>query len=80
VLLTTEEQPANRGDCLVSVDGAGVDPAEVAAMARVMILFDGNDPAALDQARSQWRALTQAGCKAKYWSQESGRWQMKAES
>lgn len=80
VLLTEGGPAANRANCLVSVDGAEVAPEEVAAMERVMILFDGNDPAAVEHARNQWRSLTAGGAKAKYWSQESGRWEMKAES
>lgn len=80
VLLTDAQEAANGARCLVSVDGAEVSPEDVAAMERVMILFDGNDPAALDHARAQWKALTTSGAKAKYWSQESGRWEMKAES
>lgn len=80
VLLTIGAEAANGANCLVAVDGAGVTSEEVAAMERVMILFDGNDPAAVDVARGQWRDLTGAGCKAKYWSQETGRWLMKAES
>ncbi len=80
VLLTLGQAVANGANCLVSFDGAEVTPEEVGAMERVMILFDGNDPSAVDAARGQWRELTGAGCKAKYWSQESGRWQMKAES
>ncbi|OIP87875.1 MAG: DNA polymerase III subunit chi [Rhodobacterales bacterium CG2_30_65_12] len=80
VLLTEASAAANGAKCLVAVDGAEVRPEEVVEMARVMILFDGNDPGALDRARSQWRALTAGGAKAKYWSQESGRWAMKAES
>jgi DNA polymerase III subunit chi len=80
VLLTEGREAANGATCIVSVDGAEVDADEVAAMARVMILFDGNDPAAVEHARGQWRALTGAGAKAKYWSQEAGRWEMKAES
>ena len=79
-VLLTEGAAANAAQCLVSVDGAEVTPDEVGAHERVMILFDGNDPAALDAARGQWRALTQAGCKAQYWSQEGGRWEKKAES
>ncbi len=43
-------------------------------------LFDGHDEAALQTAREQWKALTGAGCAAKYWSEASGRWEMKAES
>jgi DNA polymerase-3 subunit chi len=80
VLLTTAPEAANHANCLVSVDGAAVSPDEVTAHERVMILFDGNDPAAVEAARGQWRRLTQAGCKAQYWSQESGRWEKKAES
>ena len=80
ILLTTGTEAANAATCLVSVDGADVTAAEVAALVRVMVLFDGNDPAAVETAREQWRALTGAGCAAKYWSQDEGRWQMKAES
>ena len=55
-------------------------PEEVEALERVCILFDGNDAAALDAARGQWKGLTGAGCKAQYWSEESGRWEMRAEA
>ncbi len=79
ILLTTATEAANCPDCLVSIDGAGISPEEVAAMARVMILFDGNAPDAVETARDQWRTLTEAGAPAKYWSQESGRWEMRAE-
>ncbi len=80
VLLTAGVSAANGASCIVCVDGAEIDAAEVAAAERAMVLFDGNDPAALETARGQWRALTGAGAKAKYWSQASGRWEMKAES
>jgi DNA polymerase III subunit chi len=79
VLLTTALTAANDPACLMSVDGAEVDPAEVQRLARVCVIFDGNDPAALHRARGQWKALTEAGCAAQYWSEESGRWEMKAE-
>lgn len=79
VLLTTGSA-GNAPTCLVSVEGANVDAAEVGAMERVMVLFDGHDDAALQTAREQWKALTGAGCAAKYWSEASGRWEMKAES
>jgi DNA polymerase-3 subunit chi len=80
VLLTTAATAANRPDCVVGIEGAAIAPAEVAALARAMILFDGQDPGAVAAARAQWKALTGAGAKAKYWSDDSGRWQMKAES
>jgi DNA polymerase-3 subunit chi len=34
----------------------------------------------MQQARRQWKTLTEAGCAAQYWSEESGRWQKKADS
>lgn len=79
VLLTTAAVAANDPACLMAVDGADVDAAEVQRLARVCVIFDGNDPAALQVARGQWKALTDAGCAAQYWSEESGHWEMKAE-
>jgi DNA polymerase-3 subunit chi len=79
VLLTTGSA-GNTPDCLVSVEGADVTAEEVAAHTRVMILFDGHDPGAVETARAQWRMLTEAGSAAKYWSEEEGSWKMKAES
>jgi len=79
VLLTVAPDAANDPACLMTVDGAEVDPAEVQRLQRVCVIFDGNDHAALQVARGQWKALTAAGCAAQYWSEESGRWDMKAE-
>lgn len=80
VLLTTGPAYPNDPDCVMVVDGAAPDPAEVAAMARVCVLFDGNDPGAVQTARGHWKMLKEAGCSAQYWSEESGRWEMKAET
>ena len=80
VLLTVAKEAANDPQCLMTVDGADVAPDEVQALERVCVLFDGNDPAAVDVARGQWRSLTGAGCSAQYWSEESGRWEKKAEA
>jgi DNA polymerase-3 subunit chi len=80
VLLTTARTAANGATCVLSVEGAEIGVEEAAALARAMILFDGHDPDAVQAARAQWKALTGAGAKAKYWSEETGRWQMKAES
>lgn len=80
ILLTTSAEAANDPACVMSVDGAEVTPEEIAALERVCVLFDGNDEMAVQHARGQWKALTAAGCAAQYWSEESGRWDMKAES
>ena len=79
VLLTTGTANPNGAACLMAIDGAEVAPEEVQRMDRVCVLFDGNDNAALNHARGQWKGLTDAGCAAKYWSEESGRWEMKSE-
>lgn len=79
VLLTAGPSSANSPDCLMTVDGAAVSAEDVQGLQRVCILFDGNDPEAVQHARSQWKSLTDAGCPAQYWSEESGRWEKKAE-
>lgn len=71
---------ANGAACLMAVDGAPVSPEEVNGLDRVCILFNGLDEAAGQQARVQWKSLTDAGCAAQYWSEESGRWEKKAET
>ena len=43
-------------------------PAEITAMERVWVLFDGNDTARLQAARAQWKAMTGAGHAAQYLS------------
>lgn len=80
ILLTTEHENRNAAACLMAIDGAAVSAEDVTAMARVCLMFDGNDAAALDGARGQWRDLTAAGCKAQYWSQQSGKWEKMTES
>ncbi len=80
ILLTTEAQAANDPACIMAVDGAAIEPDDVNTSERVCILFDGNDAETVQFARGQWKALTGAGCSAQYWSEESGRWEKKAEA
>ncbi|EIE52974.1 DNA polymerase III subunit chi [Salipiger aestuarii] len=80
VLLTVAEGLTNGTSCLMSVDGAPVSADETNRLERVCILFDGQDPQAVDHARGQWKALAGAGCAAQYWSEASGRWEKKAET
>lgn len=80
VLLTTSAEFPNGAVCVMAVHGAEVSADEVAALERVCILFDGHDDEALARARIQWKTLTAAGVAAKYWSEESGSWELKAES
>jgi DNA polymerase III subunit chi len=77
-LLVWDDRPApdlpNRPGCLIVLDGCPLTLPEAQALDRVLILFDGTDPAALDVARGQWRALTGAGVPAEYWNRDGGRW------
>ncbi len=75
-----DDTPPNGAACLMTIDGANVTPDDVNGMERVCVLFDGHDPQAVQNARTQWKALSDAGCAAQYWSQESGKWEKKAES
>lgn len=79
-VLLGQAGPANGAKVLALVDGADATDAEIAAMERVWVLFDGNDQDRLQAARAQWKAMTGAGHAAQYWSEESGRWEKKAES
>ena len=78
ILLTTNAESGFQ--CIMSVDGAIIDAQEVNDSQRVCILFDGLNETAMQQARGQWKTLTEAGCAAQYWSEESGRWQKMADS
>ncbi|WP_284162851.1 DNA polymerase III subunit chi [Frigidibacter sp. SD6-1] len=80
LLLTASPDLPDGVRFLMALDGAEVTPAEVTTLDRAAILFDGNDPTAVETARTQWRTLTAAGLEAQYWSEESGRWQKKAEA
>ncbi|MGI3167669.1 DNA polymerase III subunit chi [Pseudooceanicola sp. C21-150M6] len=79
-VLLTPGPLANDPTCLMTIDGAALTSEEVQKMERACVLFDGTDPEAIQTARIQWKSLTDSGCAAKYWSEESGRWEMKAES
>jgi DNA polymerase-3 subunit chi len=64
---------------LVLVDGAETSFQEAGGLERVWVLFDGASEVQLSNARGLWTRLTTEGMAAQYWSEETGRWQMKAE-
>jgi DNA polymerase-3 subunit chi len=79
VLLTTDQANTNSAKALMLVHGAKTNPDEVTKYERISLVFNGNDETELQAARTDWKALTDAGVAAKYWSQASGRWEMKAQ-
>jgi DNA polymerase-3 subunit chi len=64
---------------VVLIDGAEASQAEAARLERVWVLFDGGDEGAVARARELWTRLTSGGMAAQYWSEETGRWVLKAE-
>jgi DNA polymerase-3 subunit chi len=80
VLLSAVPLPVEGFACLIAVDGAEVAADEVARLERAAILFDGAVADRVEAARAQWRRLTAAGLPAAYWSEESGRWEKRADS
>lgn len=79
ILLTVSAENRNGAKALMLVHGAKTNPDEVAQYERVSLVFNGNDEAEVQAARADWKTLTDAGISAKYWSQASGHWEMKAE-
>ena len=69
----------NSATAMMLLDNAEVTLDEAQSLTRVWLIFDGEDQAALTAARVQWKTLTDAGIAAQYWSEETGKWQMKAE-
>ena len=77
VWLTTGDDNPNGAEVRFLTDGA--EPSDIGSYRRVVVIFDGNDPDALDQARALWKAVKADGYDVTYWQQgERGRWEKKA--
>ena len=75
VLLTTGSGNPNGAAIRFLIDGAPI-PNDAQSYARIVLIFDGNDPDAVEAARASWRNLKTTGFKATYWRQnEAGRWE-----
>jgi DNA polymerase-3 subunit chi len=76
VWLTPDSENANGASYLFLCDG--VSSEGLAGYELGCLLFDGGDPAALESARHQWRALKAEGHDLSYWQQdERGGWRKK---
>jgi DNA polymerase III subunit chi len=76
ILLTTKDIRPNDAEVLFLVDRAPL-PAEY-AYERVVLMFDGEDTEALDEARAAWKTVKGLGHPATYWQQDGTRWVKKA--
>jgi DNA polymerase-3 subunit chi len=78
ILLTVNDDNANAATVRFLIDGAAF-PADAGAYERIVLIFDGEDPDAVETARGRWADAKAAGFEATYWQpDEQGRWQRKA--
>jgi DNA polymerase-3 subunit chi len=80
VLITVEEGNANAANILFLVGGAA-PPAwdSVDNLTRVVLMFDGRDPAMLSAARASWKDAQAAGHELRYYQESaSGKFEQKA--
>jgi DNA polymerase-3 subunit chi len=74
IVLTVNEDNPNGAQVRFLVDGASLS-GEPAGYERIVLLFNGDDPDALDAARARWSAAKAVGKEVTYWqSDENGRW------
>lgn len=82
IYLTCENDNPNRADVRFFLERVAVAPAlagDAAPRLRAALLFDGNDPAELTDARAQWKVLRELGHSLVYYQQsEDGKWVEKA--
>jgi DNA polymerase-3 subunit chi len=72
VLITVEEGNPNSAKILFCVGGANPSDwqdAKLTELARIVLLFDGRDSAALSGAREAWKAAKASGHEVTYWKE-----------
>jgi DNA polymerase-3 subunit chi len=78
IVLTVNDENPNRATVRFLVDGAGM-AADTSTYERIVLLFDGDDPDALDMARQRWTEAKARGAEVTYWqADEHGRWRRQA--
>jgi DNA polymerase-3 subunit chi len=78
IVLTVNDGNPNRATVRFLVDGAAMT-ADFSAYERIGLLFDGDDPDALDAARKRWTDAKAGGAEVTYWqADEHGRWRRQA--
>jgi len=75
IVLTVNEENPNGAVVRFLVDGASLAGDAAASYQRIVLLFDGGDPDAVDAARTRWGEAKAAGAEVTYWqADEQGRW------
>ncbi|KAA5805145.1 DNA polymerase III subunit chi [Alkalicaulis satelles] len=74
VLLAREPENINNATMLFCLDGA--DPGDGGGWDRVLVMFEADDPGALNAARALWSARKKSQTPVSYYKQSSsGRWE-----
>lgn len=74
ILLTINDENPNGAAARFLVEGADI-PGNAASYQRVVLLFDGEDPDAVETARTRFSAAKAAGFEVTYWqADEKGGW------
>ena len=77
-MLTVSDHNPNGATVRFLVDGA-LMPHDASVYERVVLLFNGEDPDALDAARARWTEAKSAGFEVTYWQvDEKGGWRRQA--
>ncbi len=78
ILLTVNDDNPNGATVRFLIDGAAF-PADAGSYQRIVVVFDGDDPDAVEAARIRWAEAKAAGHEVTYWQpDEQGRWQRRA--
>ncbi len=78
VVLTTQAHNPNAAQVRICAEGVRI-PDALDGYERIVLIFDGDDPDALNAAREDWKKARFSGHAASYWQQdETGRWEKKA--
>ena len=79
VLITVEEGNPNGANVLFLVGGAAPpawDGDAAKGFTRIVLMFDGRDPTALEKARTAWKDAKAAGHEVTYWKESpTGKWE-----
>ena len=82
VLLTMDDRNLNSASVAFFADGAAPATWSEDALGiyqRIVLLFDGRDPAAIEAARANWKLARTTGFATTYWQQsDTGKWEKKA--
>jgi DNA polymerase III subunit chi len=78
ILLTLNDDNPNGAVVRFLIEGAAM-PGDASGYQRIVLLFDGEDPEAVEIARARWSEAKTAGFEVTYWqADEAGAWRRQA--